>query len=171
MVILNRFAAILFIAIPLSFVLLAAEFRAIAGPRSWESCDSQFGILRSDMKSIQSCLLGWARGCDRDDRLFQCCGQVARLGVLMGSLVAQCSATRNTVAARPPCSWIRFCKGEVLYPPSPSPIFLPRRHLLRASPPAGILYPPLLYTPPNPRRVFSGGGVCTKFGSPILIGN
>ena len=43
-------------------------------------------------------------------------------------------------------------------------------HILRP-PAAGILYPPPFYTPPTPRRVFSGEGgwVCIKFGPVDLI--
>ena len=45
MAILNRFSAILLGCDSTLFLLLAAEFLAIPGPRLWESCDSRFAIL------------------------------------------------------------------------------------------------------------------------------
>ena len=50
MAILNRFSAILLYSVQVYcdstfFLLLAAEFLAIPGPRFWESCHARFAIL------------------------------------------------------------------------------------------------------------------------------
>ena len=65
-------------------------------------------------------------------------------------------------------------QGETIYAPPLPPPFLAKRHfsgggvgvyILRPHA-AGILYPPPFYTPPTPRRVFSGVWGCgrIKFG-------
>ena len=55
---------------------------------------------------------------------------------------------------------------ERLYAP-PAPPFWPRRYF-EAPRGRNFFSPPLFYTPPSPRRVFSGvGGGCIKFGTVI----
>ena len=52
MAILNRFSAILLYCDSTHFLLLAAEFLAIPGPRFWESCDSRFAILNQNLPEL-----------------------------------------------------------------------------------------------------------------------
>ena len=92
--------------------------------------------------------------------------------------VTPCSATRVTTTVQ----------GEIIYPPSPPsppsptpplPHFWPEGFfpgeggggVISNPPTTGILYPPLFYTPPTPRRVFSGvgGGGVSKFGPPTRV--
>ena len=50
------------LAIPLSFVLLAAEFLAIPAPRFWESCDSRTLPTRHETQFLQCKTLGIGGG-------------------------------------------------------------------------------------------------------------
>ena len=69
-------------AIPLNFVLLAAEYLAIPGPRFWELCDSRFAILcrygpefpgASPWRGLQGPqnALSWEDDVDRDYKNYQ----------------------------------------------------------------------------------------------------
>ena len=98
-------------------------------------------------------------------------GSLNQLNAILSLLPAPLTAIRH----------LFFCviarvRGEIIYaPPPPPPHFWPQGifqgrgvgvYILRPHA-AGILYAPPCYTPPTPRRVFSGvggGGACIKFG-------
>ena len=101
------------------------------------------------------------------------------LGAVLGGRCLWKSRETTLLPAIPPAM-----QGEILYTPPPLPPFLAKRHFpveggggvyFEAPRGRNFIRPPPLYTPPTPRRVFSGvgGWGCIKFGpvsNPVFPG-